>query len=124
MYKLIILVLTVCFMISGCVSTPTGTKPVEIYKFQKDRVDQNLQGNQGYLEGQVPEATDVPRKTKRTLIAVDIELPTSSESAKEEEAMQETSSSASGVNANMKTEPQVPEKVVVVEEEEEEYWIK
>lgn len=47
---------------------------IEIYTFRKERVDQKIEGNRGYIMGKPrtePERT--PRK--RTLIGVDIELP-------------------------------------------------
>ena len=61
------------FLFSGC-ATVDDERPIEVYTFQKDRVDQKLSGNQGYLKGEAPESTS-PRKTKRTLIGVDVALP-------------------------------------------------
>lgn len=73
------------FLISGCAST--GDEPVSVYTFQKDRVDQKVTGNQGYLTGDAPEKSSEGRKTTRTLIGVDIELPGGS-SGKEPESSQ------------------------------------
>jgi hypothetical protein len=70
MRGLIVLFVTMVFL-AGCAKN--GIKPVEIYTFKKDRVDQDLQGNQGYLTGTPPPVG--PRNTKRTLIGIDIALP-------------------------------------------------
>ena len=66
----IVLFVTMIFL-AGCAKD--GIKPVEIYTFKKDRVDQDLRGNQGYLTGTPPPVG--PRNTKRTLIGIDIALP-------------------------------------------------
>lgn len=63
--------------LSGCAGQRTGTG-VEIYTFEQERVDQELDGNRGYLMGTPPEAPR-DRKTTRTLIGVDVELPTARE---------------------------------------------
>ena len=47
---------------------------IEIYKFKKERVDQSLKGNRGYISGQPP-AVEEKRNLKRTLIGIDIEIP-------------------------------------------------
>ena len=47
---------------------------VDIYTFKKERVDQGMDGNRGYIMGSVPKA-DSRGSKKRTLIGVDIELP-------------------------------------------------
>lgn len=44
----------------------------------KERVDQEMDGNRGYLMGK-PSAPAAPRKTKRRMIQTDIELPTARE---------------------------------------------
>ncbi|MDD4956586.1 MAG: hypothetical protein PHH49_03895 [Candidatus Omnitrophica bacterium] len=74
MYRIMLfLSLAGVLFLSGC-ATVDGEKPIEIYTFQKDRVDQKISGNQGYLQGTAP-ATTAPRNTKRTLIGVDVALP-------------------------------------------------
>ncbi|RKY42452.1 MAG: hypothetical protein DRP85_02785 [Candidatus Makaraimicrobium thalassicum] len=58
---------------AGCASS--AIKGVDVYTFEKDRVDQKIGGNQGYLTGRAPAAPAKTRETKRTLIGVDIEVP-------------------------------------------------
>jgi len=47
---------------------------VEVYTFKRDRVDQELNGNRGYISGKAPDVQGKPRETQRTLIAVDIQV--------------------------------------------------
>ncbi|MCU0651756.1 MAG: LysM peptidoglycan-binding domain-containing protein [Candidatus Omnitrophica bacterium] len=59
--------LALCFLLSGCV--------VRTYEATKDRVDQNLSGNRGYLKGAVPATQEpVAKKTTRTTRVVEIEI--------------------------------------------------
>lgn len=59
-------IVTVCsvFILSGCV--------VRSYKVTRDRVDQKISGNQGYLKGQGAEGQE--KKKTRTVQMVEIEL--------------------------------------------------
>ena len=109
-----ILVLTVLFslVLSGCTTTYKSISDVKVesYTFTKDRVDQEMQGNRGYLIGTPPPAPverDVP---KRTLIGVDVEIPVlpleESRLKKDEPKLQEEA---------------VYEEEVVMEEEETNY---
>lgn len=53
-------------LLSGCV--------VRSYSVVKDRVDQEVSGNQGYISGSAPEGTQAPKKfTKRATKVVEIE---------------------------------------------------
>jgi nucleoid-associated protein YgaU len=54
------------FLLSGCV--------VRTYPVTKERVDQDLAGNRGYLQGQSPAEEVKERKTTRTTQVVEIEL--------------------------------------------------
>lgn len=54
------------FMFSGCV--------VRTYTLTRDRVDQNLAGNRGYIQGQPPAGEDVSRKSTRDTQVMEIEL--------------------------------------------------
>jgi len=65
----ILLALGIFVFMAGCSS-------VNVYKFEKDRVDQKLAGNKGYVEGDESAEPATERKTKRTLIGVDIDLTT------------------------------------------------
>ncbi|MFH1594076.1 MAG: hypothetical protein ABID09_05220 [Candidatus Omnitrophota bacterium] len=56
--------------VSGC-STPS----VKTYTFKKDRVDQRIEGNRGYVLGTPPPAPVEREVPKRTLFGVDIEIP-------------------------------------------------
>jgi hypothetical protein len=63
------LLVAILLILAGCsnVSSP--------YLITKDRVDQEIEGNRGYLLGTPPPAParrDVP---KRTLIGIDVEIP-------------------------------------------------
>ena len=70
---LVVLGVICCFMMTGC--TSTGIKGIDVYTFKKERVDQAVAGNRGYLTGQAPEGVAGPRSSKRTLIGIDIEVP-------------------------------------------------
>ncbi|MFH1665471.1 MAG: hypothetical protein ABIA77_04915 [Candidatus Omnitrophota bacterium] len=52
-----------------------SAKSIDIYTFKKDRVDQEIKGNQGYLLGNPPAPSVEKSVAKRTLIGIDIELP-------------------------------------------------
>ncbi|MFH1202341.1 MAG: LysM peptidoglycan-binding domain-containing protein [Candidatus Omnitrophota bacterium] len=55
------------FVLSGCV--------VRTYNQVRDRIDQDLSGNQGYIQGKVPaQETTAQRPTTRTTRVVEIEL--------------------------------------------------
>ncbi len=67
-----IIILLLVLVLSGCGAT------VKTYTFEKERVDQSLEGNRGYLAGSAPEIQDERDKT-RTWVGIDIELPTKEE---------------------------------------------
>ncbi len=54
------------FLLSGCV--------VRSYPVTRERVDQDLTGNRGYLQGQAPAEEVKERKTTRTTQVVEVEL--------------------------------------------------
>jgi len=58
--------LSFAFVLSGCV--------VRTYPLTKDRIDQDLTGNRGYIQGQAPAGEEKERKTMRTTQVVEIEL--------------------------------------------------
>lgn len=63
------LLFAVCYLLSlsGCT--------VRTYSVVKDRVDQDISGNQGYISGAAPAGTGQPKKfTQRTTKVVEIEL--------------------------------------------------
>jgi hypothetical protein len=72
MRKVFVLAIIVSFVLSGCAGTVS--EHVKIYKIEKERVDQTVAGNRGYIAGEAA-TPPVERKAKRTMIGVDIDLP-------------------------------------------------
>jgi hypothetical protein len=68
--KRIVSVLLISGVLFSCVISAYA---IDVYTFKKKRVDQQLKGNRGYIMGTPP--APEPRKDKRTLIGIDIELP-------------------------------------------------
>ena len=66
MRYLLVMIFIVSVALAGC----TGGR---VYTFQKDRVDQSVDGNRGYLMGDAPPVT-VRGSSKRTMIGMDIEV--------------------------------------------------
>ncbi len=58
--------LSLVFVLSGCV--------VRSYPVTRERIDQDLTGNRGYLQGQAPSQEVKERKTTRTTQVVEVEL--------------------------------------------------
>ena len=81
MIRFLAIIIMMCVLIGGCSN-------VDVYTFKKDRVDQGMPGNHGYVTGKVPPAPE-PGPSKRTLIGIDIEL---------DSAGSGSSSSASGAS--------------------------
>lgn len=126
--------------------TLAGCSGVRIYEIKKDRVDQRVEGNRGYIKGTPPPAPIKGGVPKRTLIGIDMEVPI----LPGEEGYKPTSGDTVIYAEDIKMEPKrgiepeavyeeevviVGEKVmpkrkmpVVVEEEtvveEEEIWVK
>jgi hypothetical protein len=73
------------FMISGVLGFALAecAGAVDVYTFKKERVDQELKGNRGYLMGQPP-AVETSASRKRTLIGVDVEVPFTSSCPEED----------------------------------------
>ena len=65
-YLVLLLRLSSALVLSGCV--------VRTYPLTKERVDQNLAGNRGYLKGNAPAGEEKERPTTRTTQVVEIEL--------------------------------------------------
>lgn len=66
MKKLYFLLLGLSFLAAGCV--------VRTYPLTRDRVDQELTGNRGYIQGTAPAAEAMVKPTTRTTRVVEIEL--------------------------------------------------
>ncbi|MFH1411782.1 MAG: hypothetical protein ABIG55_03960 [Candidatus Omnitrophota bacterium] len=92
MNKIVILIVIAMFLAAGEAYPRTQImKGVEVYTFKKDRVDQELEGNRGYLTGKPSSIPSKKRTDERVLIGVDVELPSSffgegKDSGEEEEA--------------------------------------
>ncbi|MFA4888984.1 MAG: LysM peptidoglycan-binding domain-containing protein [Candidatus Omnitrophota bacterium] len=61
-----LLALLSIFLLSGCV--------VRSYELVKDRVDQDLEGNRGFVAGEAPAEEPKDRKTTRTTYVTEVEL--------------------------------------------------
>ncbi|MFH1552329.1 MAG: hypothetical protein ABID83_01645 [Candidatus Omnitrophota bacterium] len=117
MRKIFALLVVASFITAGCAST--GQKPVEVYTFKKDRVDQEITGNRGYLKGTPPPLPE-DRDTQRTLIGVDIELPARLIGEDDEEAGETVKTEPEKAPAPVKKTPTKPKKACA----KEEGWIK
>ncbi len=67
MGRILVLLIAVSFLITGCAS-------VDVYTFKKDRVDQTIKGNRGYLTGKASESQGKAVSSQRTMIGVDVEF--------------------------------------------------
>lgn len=123
-------VLVVIFFAGFFVSEKAGA--VDVYTFKKERVDQELDGNRGYIMGTAPEIKERGSR-KRTLIGVDVELPvTAKEEVKAEVSESEVPVEATVVSVPEEVKAEIievspyEEKVTEVEiqEESEDEWIK
>lgn len=65
---LLIAVLLISVILAGCTDA-------RVYTFKKERVDQTMAGNRGYIAGTPPPAPIRGEVPKRTLIGIDIEVP-------------------------------------------------
>ena len=65
--RLGIVLLMISALIAGCSSVKT-------YTFKRDRVDQDMEGNRGYIKGTPPPA-ESRENLKREMIGVDVEIP-------------------------------------------------
>ena len=63
---ILLIVLFVSVALAGCVT---------IKKVVKERVDQDIEGNQGYLQGET-EASNIDRSTEREFFDIKVEIPT------------------------------------------------
>ncbi|MEA3490035.1 MAG: hypothetical protein U9R44_06850 [Candidatus Omnitrophota bacterium] len=129
MRRVLILLIVGLFVVS--IFSVLTADAIDIYTFKKDRVDQELKGNRGYLVGTPPPAED-RRGLKRTLIGIDIEIPSGSsyeKSAPSEPAKPEKTAApvVEKPVRRTKVEPgKVPKTETVIVEEKviEEEWIK
>ena len=64
-------VLIICGL---AIFTMCGCSNVEVYTFKKERVDQQVAGNRGYMLGEEKAAPSNLGKSKRTLIGIDIDM--------------------------------------------------
>ncbi len=98
---------------------------IDIYTFKKDRVDQTMGGNRGYISGKPADMKPETLHRKRTLIGVDIELPSGRSSASDEESEPATEKEPVQKKAAPAPKKEQVKKTVVVDQEfEEEEYIK
>jgi len=150
MRKILVILVMICFVVSGAaVSGAKKIKGFDVYTFQKERVDQAVNGNRGYIMGAPARTAGPERCATRTIISVDIELPTFGTGESKKEAKVEQKEEAGDVEAAQKRQralerqkraggttgcevrtssrqqkqkqPQIVEEVDIVEEDE---WIK
>ena len=114
---LVIAILLLSITLSGCYT-------MRAYTFKRDKVDQRVEGNRGYIMGTPPPAPIEGEIPKRTLIGIDIELGLlPGEKAR-------VDFGKSGVVKMKEERPQVGGSTVVMkdfeptEAKEEEEWIK
>ena len=136
MKLLLVALLAVTVALVGC-STVSKTS-VRAYTFTRDRVDQRIEGNRGYIMGAPPPAPERGDIPKRTIIGIDIEVPLlPAEEARLERAKKaratkrkktaEKKRTAAKKEAPVKKtnfEPKPEEPLVMGVVEEEEIWIK
>ncbi|MBD3426299.1 MAG: hypothetical protein GF409_03595 [Candidatus Omnitrophica bacterium] len=112
MEKIIRSFVLVCFLVSVFACCRAGA--IDVYTFKKKRVDQNLDGNRGYLMGKPQDMKGGERNVKRTLIGVDIELPAGSSYTEDES--RETAVPDEGKKQDKPS--------TTIKDESEEDWIK
>ena len=124
MVRVLALLVVASFLITGCTR-------MDVYTFKKERVDQSLKGNQGYIVGEKPETPEVQRDTKRTLFGLDVELPDFSRKKRgsEQETKKETGEAPAPRKAEPRAKKAEPQRVKTMKVqpkkvETEEDWIK
>ena len=99
-----LLVLSLCFLLSGCI--------VRTYESTRDRVDQGVTGNAGYLQGSAPASMETAEhKTTRTIRVVEMELrsPLKFEKGSKQVQTKESAEQVSEGNRGYITESVTPE---------------
>lgn len=123
--------LAVIFLLLASIAL-SGCSNVRAYTFKKDRVDQEPEGNRGYLHG-TPPPTPIGEPKKRTMFGLDIEiplLPGERESVSREEVVvveedvyyeEPYSQEETNFEPKKQASPSVIEEDVIIDEEE---WVK
>ncbi|MFA5116438.1 MAG: LysM peptidoglycan-binding domain-containing protein [Candidatus Omnitrophota bacterium] len=96
------------FSVSGCV--------VRTYSVKKDRVDQELSGNSGYLQGSKPAGQEKERSSQRKVYVAEVEIGSSAKVAKKDPAPQASDTQVSGNRGYI--EEAAPEQAVMDIQEE------
>ena len=115
--------LSAALLLSGCV--------VRTYSVAKDRVDQELTGNQGYLSGSAPQDTQQAKKfTQRTTKVVEIELRSPIKFERLKKSPESTDEPTSGAQRNkdlgsiqVETSAPIPEEEITSTPEFETYIV-
>ena len=83
---------------------------VRTYTVTRDRVDQELTGNRGYIQGTTPAMEDVEKKKKRKTFVVEIEMasPLREAPAEETRALAEKSAYGDGNRGYIMEQPKAP----------------
>ena len=68
MKNILIAIMVLNLVLAGCSNVRT-------YIFKKERVDQEMSGNRGYIVGTPPPQPAIREIPKRTMIGIDIEIP-------------------------------------------------
>lgn len=106
----------------------TGCTNMDVYTFKKERVDQQMEGNRGYISGEAP--APEPRDTKRELIGVDIGLVGGKEEAAgtatepKTEVTETVTKTTTVTDTGGKKTVKEAETVVVDMETSQEEWVK
>jgi len=134
MGKIILLLVVVMALVAPKVFAEE--KFLEVYTFKRDRVDQEIDGNRGYISGEAPKIAEKPRKKQRTLIGVDIQIGVDNSDSddvaptvrKKKEAKKRSvkllKKSPSSTNKPSKKEKAQIKNKVLIAEETEDNWIK
>jgi LysM repeat protein len=96
------------FSVSGCV--------IRTYSMKKDRVDQSLSGNRGYIQGSMPAGQEKERPTQRQVYVAEVELGSGVKVAKKAPAVQESEKVTTG-NKGYIQESAPQQAVTAVQEE-------
>ncbi len=111
-------------------------KFLEIYTFKRDRVDQEINGNRGYISGEAPKIAEKPRKKQRTLIGVDIQIGVDNSDSddvevnvrkkteEKKQAVKVFKKAPLSISKPSKTEKAQAKNKVLIVEETEDNWIK
>ena len=97
------------FSVSGCV--------IRTYSVKKDRVDQELSGNAGYLQGSKPAGQEKERPSQRQVYVAEVELGSGVQAAKKAPAVQVSEKEVTGNKGYIQESAPQQQAVTVAQEE-------